>query len=608
MIPNEQKKHILRTHISKGRIEREEWDRYTAWYLGEDANASAAVDGALPNTYSDANEGEEFRLDTNYPYAFIDTMIANVCPTNPLITLNARGKDRQKPAAAREALVNDTFRRDKMHAKSWDMAAYCSLVGRAFSKTFWSRKHRRPMTKVINPRCIFFDPTVDWDETRYVIEAVRMTQAEFEARLNEPDPALRFNMPENQKPTYTQIPTWLVDRGGIYHYNTAAFEVFKWIVVYEFHDLVAGTMCFMLEDCEKPLWEGPRPFQYIRNPYSKVVFNKNMIDEAGVSDIKLISKIQERLNEIDTLEMWWTHTAIPIAVINESAFDNAEEAVTGFQNCTGPGDVWRVALREQVPLQAAVDFTRPPQAMPQFDKMREVCTKLIEFILGIPSYARGAYGGAEVATELALVDTATRTRNGRRIRVLEDWTTDVASKTLAIWREFFPKQGSLDLRGRGPFDDVVVNRFEMAFPEDITGSAPSDDVDFDEDFYYEFEAISYSPTENHRLVQLQKLQQFLEVLANNPNVNQGLLFSKLLELLGMEEIRQDPATAPPPPPGAPPGSPVSPGQLPPGSGGLPSGTPADTISTGGLPQGLQDSAEAILPPGSRQMADQAKAI
>ena len=88
---------IIRTHKSKSRSERQDWDRWRSWYMSEYWNQShEGPTGSAPVGNSNGDEGVNF--ETNYPYAFIDTMIANICPQNPQVTVTAR-RDKLRGAA-----------------------------------------------------------------------------------------------------------------------------------------------------------------------------------------------------------------------------------------------------------------------------------------------------------------------------------------------------------------------------------------------------------------------------------------------------------------------------------------------------------------------------
>lgn len=595
-------KRIIQVMIKNGEDERRRWDRWHAWYAGDFAPDDSTPYGSTRADMGPGDPDSDIRLETNYPYAFIDTMIANICPTNPVVTINGRKSELKQAAKAREELVNDTLKRDKTHAKSWNMCIFTAICGRAFSKTTWDKVKGRPKTTVINPRNVFYDMTREWDEIRWLFEAVPMLKEEFEAKVRGPEnPNGQYDPEAVLNPEFGEMPTWLRDRSLDSSDQSGETKgLFEWITVYEFYDFVAGKFFHILPEGKKPLYESGLPFAYMRNPFEPMVFNQLLLDNTGVSDIKLIEQPQERMNEIDSLELFHSHTSISRAVINDNLVDNPEETEVAFTNASTPGSVIHLKGNSQATIDQMIGWTQVPQWSPQWDKMRDRTSSLIEFILGIPAYSRGVYGGAEVATEIALVDTATRTRNGRRIRVVEDWVVGIARKGLALWKEFLPADDVISVVKRGTFDTVELERGELAFPPRDPSGKPMPEQ-FDDEMSYDFDAIPYSPTENHRLVQLQKLQQFLPMMLNNPNIDQNALMTKLVELLGMDEIRQDPKMAAPQP--GPPGQPGQPGQPGP-DGKLPGGTPADVIQTGGMPAGLD--MEAMMPPAGNQLASQPK--
>lgn len=123
---------IIRTHKSKSRHERREWDKWRSWYMSEYWNQESAAPSGSETIAG--NFSEEVNFETNYPYAFIDTMIANVCPQNPQVTVNARMDKLKDAARFREALINDTFRRNKLHSLLWKTATNTSICGRSLMK------------------------------------------------------------------------------------------------------------------------------------------------------------------------------------------------------------------------------------------------------------------------------------------------------------------------------------------------------------------------------------------------------------------------------------------------------------------------------------------
>ena len=214
--------------------------------------------------------------------------------------------------------------------------------------------------------------------------------------------------------------------------------------VYDFEG--DGKYYHFLDDVEEPLFEGELPYQQIRNPFVHLTFNENMTDLGGLSDVKLIRTLQERLNEIDTLELWHAHTSTPVMLVNTALADNPEDILTALQEANQPGSMVAVQGKANAPLGDIIGQTPIPAMSPAFDEMRARCNSVIEFILGIPQYSRGVVGVADVATEVALADTATRTRNGRRIKQIEDLIRFSAERVVALYEEFLPTDSNLPIR------------------------------------------------------------------------------------------------------------------------------------------------------------------
>ena len=571
---------ILKTHRTKSRVERRDWDRWRSWYVSEYWGS----DDDRPSGSGDMMEEEDVNFQTNYPYAYIDTMIANVCPQNPQVTVKARQEALQPAAQFREALINDVFQRTKLHASLWKTATNTAICGRGFTKTIWDFKRESVQIFDVDPRSVFFDMSAKkFSDIRYLVEVTVLTHEEFRARSqpradgrpSQYDPAVA------KKAHYGGYPTWLKDyvrdKAMV---NEASLEVYKWVTVYEVYDFEADRYYHVLEDVEDPLFEGELPYKYVRNPFTLVTFNENMTDLGGLSDIKLIASSQDRLNEIDTLELWHAHTSTPVTMVNTALVDNPEALMSALRDANSPGSMIAVEGKANAPLRDIIGQTPTPSFSPEFQDMRDRCNSGIEFILGIPQYSRGVVGVADVATEVALADTATRTRNGRRIKMIEDSVDSIADKTVGIYEEFLPPNTVLPVRLTDSHDVLKLTRQTLAMRPRRNPNERS--LDFD------YIAIPYSPTENHRLVQLQKLQQYMPLLLESPAVDKNKLIHKLVDLLGMQDILAPPGQQQPPP-AAPEG-----GQGPPQA--LPEASPEevtgarmgkDNLVAGGLPPGIE---------------------
>ena len=569
---------IIKTHKTKASTERKDWDKWRCWYSSEywgQDDDQPSGSGPIGGDMSD-----NVNFETNYPYAYVDTMIANVCPQNPKITVMARRNELKGAARFREALCDDIFRRNNLHTVLWKTATNAAICGRGFMKVVWNFRANTTEIFSIDPRQIFFDMSAArWKDIRYLVEVTVLTQAEFKTRTKaDKNNKSAYNKKVAEKAQFGGFPTWLKDNArNSSALNEASTEVYKWVTVYEVYDFEGdGRYYHFLDNVEEPLFEGDLPYQQINNPFMLLTFNENMKDLGGLSDIKLIQSLQERLNEIDTLELWHAHTSTPVMMVNTALADNPEDIMTALQEANQPGSMIAVEGKANAPLGDIIGSTPIPSMSPAFVDMRERCNNVIEFILGIPQYSRGVVGVADVATEVALADTATRTRNGRRIKHVEDLVRAAAQRVIGLYEEFLPEDTNLPVRLTDSRKVLRVNRETLKLKDSRDpGQQPFD---------YDYEAIPYSPTENHRLVQLQKLQQYMPLLLQSPVVDQEKLITKLLDLLQMREVLAPPK--PPAPPGPPAGAPGMPGMPP----GAPPGMPGmDNLSTGALPEGTEPS-------------------
>jgi len=532
MLTKKQMMGLIDTHKSRSFIDQREWDKVRCWYTS-DASSSYTQD--LPQgAGSPADSTDDLSLETNYPYAFVDTMVANICPNNPEVTVNARRKHLHEPAKYREALINDTFRRSGIHRILWRAATMASVYPRSFVKVVWNFRKRSPDFLVVDLRHVWFDLAAErWEDIRYLIEVTVLTREDFNARIkgkgNKSD---RPYDPEvAEKAQFGAYPEWLRDRLKDQSLmNDSSKEVFEWVTVYEIYDFSGeGRYYHYLEEQEEPLFAGELPYRFARNPFYRLSFNDNLQDIGGLSDVTLIQPILERLNELDTLMLWFAQTAIPITMLNSGLVDNPEHIRNQLRTATSPGSIVEVAGKANASIQDIIGHTQTPSLSPEFIATRDRCIQIIEFILGIPQYSRGVVGVSDVATEVALADTATRTRNGRRQKEIYDLIGWQSQTIIGLYEEFLADDEILPVRMLPNAEVVEITRASMMAREILASRG-------EEPLEYDYEAVPYSPTENNRLVQLRNLQQFFPLLQENSQVDQNTLIRKLCELLQMQDV------------------------------------------------------------------------
>lgn len=521
---------IIQAHRTRGKPEVDRWDRWIrmyfgdAWGIGEDAAGSGK------------DEDGYATMEVNYPYAFLDSLVAQIVPPNPSVTITPRDAERNTQANLREAMVNDSFRRRKLRKRLWRASTFASALGRGFVKTVWDFDIQSPNYRAVDPRNIFYDRAAeDWEGIRYVIEAIVMTKGEFMEMAERPlDPnkpkGKRFFTPaavEKVKPT--GLPKWA--RPAQTDDLDIAKDLFEYVVVYEVYDFVGNRMHFVLEDVKETLLSTDLPYRFVRNPYQILTFNECLQGVSGLSDIQLIEKLQRMLNELDTLQLRHAQASIPVTIYLEDLLDDGDTFAQDLLSASSPGDaigLKRNANAHGFGVNDIIGHT-PTANMPvDFERIRERIVGTIEFVLGLSQYQRGVVGVADVATEVALADTANRTRNGRRMQAIDDVVEELASATIALYEEFLPSDSVLPIRLTGRKESIRVGREKLGLrnPHDAKeGRLQVEALEWD------YEVVPYSPTEDSNAVQLKNMTQYMEVLKQSPAVHQGRLDTELISKL-----------------------------------------------------------------------------
>ena len=520
-------KSIITAHIKKANKEHKAFDKWRAWYRSE-----------YWGEYTD-DDSDGLLVENNYLYAFTDTMVASVTPPSPRVTCAPRRRDDETVEAAqyREALINDVLYRTRAHEILWRMATMSSVYGRSILKSVWNFSKKSPDFLVIDPRYFFYDMTVSrWEDIRYAVEVTTLTRGEFFSRTTNRQKkrgSMEYDPEVAAKAHFGSFPKWLSDKEE----TTAKLsedmrKTFEWIVVYEVYDFTNDKYYHMLENHAEPLFEGDLPYTFVRNPFKALIFNDNLADIGGLSDSQLVERQQRRLNELDTLELRHAQSSIPVTVVNEAMCDDPEDFVDQVSTATSPGDVVRLRGKNAAPLADILGQTPTSVLSPSFDTIRDRIESSIQFVLGIPDYARGQAGSTDVATELALVDSAMRTRLGRRTKLINAVIEHMAKTTIGLYEEYLTSAEEIPVRVTGDTGAKTVARKHLSArdPNEADEALQRGET-IEEPLDMDYEVVPYSPTENSKAAQIKKLSQFLEVLMISENVDQRKLMSHLLDIL-----------------------------------------------------------------------------
>lgn len=522
-------KSIIESHVAMATNEHKEWDQLRNMYRCQQWGDTDTPGG-------DA----DLRTETGSVYAYTDTMIASIVPPNPQITCNARKPSMNMAAKYREALVNDTLRRSKADLVLWKLATHASVYPRGILKAVWNKRLRRPDFIVVDPRNFFFDLTAArYEDVRYVIEAFPLTEAEFNARIHGPNnPRGLYDANVARRAQFGSYPAWLKDpQSGRAELDDKLRKVFKWTVVFEVFDFTTprGRYYHFLLGHKEPLFEGDLPYVFLPNPYGLLTFNDNLEDAGGLADAKIVKGPVERLDELRTLKLRFAQSTIPITVLNEAEVDDPEATADQLAHANSPGDMVRVKVKNGRSISDVIGQTPTANLSPAFDQMDQTLDNEILYRLGMPQYSRGVAGTSQVATELALVDAALRTRQGRRSELVNHMIVFMAKAVVGLYEEYMTGDDMLPVRlGPGKFLEIARQHLAARNPEEADAALNLGET-LEEPLDIDFEVVPYSPVENSKTAQLQKMEKFMPVFLNNPLVKQEKFLAKLAEMLDIGE-------------------------------------------------------------------------
>jgi hypothetical protein len=577
---NETWQAVIDAHVREVKRESLAWRQFLRWYhqrpeVDGDDYREPGIDAGWGETEEEVAD-HEFAVTAPYTYSFIDSLVATVAPSNPQAEAVAQlGQLDSEVREVREALLNWTIGRCNMRQKLRTATIWTAITGRCAAVVGWDSKRKRPSVDIVPPTHYFFDHTQPFEESDYIIRMVVKKESEVKRLVKDKI----YKLPEHLEYLNSdKYPQWLreiEDSNSDHPRASPTRDPFRWVTLFECHDMRADRLLIFHQDIPTPLFNDALPFEHRRN-FHQLVFVEDLQSYKGVSDIAQIAPALRRLNEIDSLTLEHAHASMPLGILNGAVLEDPDQAIAALTEDQVGG--WAVINTLQgMSASSAISYTPSPSVPPDFDKMRERLVELITNVLGLPNYARGAVGSGEVATEFALADTERRTRNGVRTACMDNFSAGVYTSMMACWAQFMTPETS-------PFNirvDAIENPVEVSFEE----------LDFTEDdnagrFHYR--VVSTSPTENHRMIVLQKLQVYLSVFMQSPNVDQSQLIATMLDLLGLKHLYQE---APPQP------------QMPAGDPnlGIPPQGQGDTPAGGGMPEGAE--ADAFLPAESGLMAD-----
>tara|TARA_R110001606_G_scaffold34338_4_gene101449 strand:- start:4097 stop:5929 length:1833 start_codon:yes stop_codon:yes gene_type:complete len=470
-------------------------------------------------------------MQAPYLHSFTDVMVSNIVPPHPAVDIRTRRTAKKDAAKLRSFYVNDLMDKDNAVWKLRRAAALTSIMGRTAIKMVWSSKRSRPRCRVVPANRFYFDSSAEeWDDIRYAIEVVPMTQKEIMGLVkksgSKKEGIYKSTLMDELKGEFKPLPTWVDDPTGK---QEASRKGDNYIVVYEYYDFVEKKMYHMLDGRNEPIFTGDLPYPHLENPFYLVSLLDNLTDLGGLSHAQMIREPVSRLNELMTMAFEHTKLLAPTLFIHKNRIDNVDDFVTALSQKESVDEAILVETLRKYNIADVLEWSRTPQVPFDYSRMSDVLQELIEFTLALPTYSRGQVGNADVATELALVDTAQKTRNAPLQGVVNKTMAWMAQAYLAISSHYIDEEGVAEiwLKVGDGSTDVKASTQNL--------DLMSQDGAWD----YDFKAFPYNAAEDNSTVRLKKFEAFQDLLLNSEHVDTRDTILEVLDALGMGHLAKD---------------------------------------------------------------------
>ncbi len=479
------------------RSEKTSFDKARRFYRGDFfANTDSDMGGTRMDSYL---------CSKNLIYAIADTAVSALLGPNPTVAAVARTPKSQDSATSVSGLLEYIFRSNKFRRKASTALIDAVLCKRGIFKTGWDADRDMPIVRAVNPSSIFFDLTVrDPDDIRYWIEATVISFDEFKDRVR--SGLYKAELVKDVTPD--RYPKWLMDRNQQSDTQSVR-DAFQWVTIYEYYDREGGTIQHYVKQADAIVFEDK--IDYI--PYSMFSLNQSGIDCLGLSEVQLVLKQQETINDLLTHMKQITYLQIPRILydsgrLSEEDLNKAVEASAGSFIGINPSN--SEALRTLATLFYEMPQPQNPQGVQEFVARQEDDAA---FISALAEAARGQVVGARTATEMAIIDAQMRTRLATREGHLNDAIEDVARKAFYLSKKYMREPRLIRIAGDRGWAQLAH--------KDLM------------DVQVDFEMVSYNPIRKNPSVMLESLLQLIPFLVDNENVDIRKLTEEVISGMGL---------------------------------------------------------------------------
>ena len=461
---------LVRAHQQEQKVEAETWEQVLAWYNGLFTGDGGADQDSDP-------------MHLNLGFVIVDSVSAALAMHKPRFSGKPVAADKHDLANAAQLAMDRDAKASDLEAVSRRSCRRALAFPRSFAKVVWNPEMKAPRVYDLDPRRVWWDFEVPFEESEYVIEVISIKRKDLERltkRFTDPATGKRREGRLNadgilKSPQEKGRPQWLLGHKDRLGDKTSS--LWDWLVIYEIHFPREGKMVMFMLGAEKFLYEGPGPSKLVPNPYTMLTFHDNLRDYRGMSDCSLVKSTQAKINELDELAFQHAVVSIPGTLVDG---DMVTEVEVGKLEETAAGAIKRIKLgnTKGKTLRDAVMPEPTPTLSPDFYALRRTLMDSAMLVLGLPDWLRGQVTkNLETATQAALTEQGVKSRFTMRENQVKKFMTDIGERMLLLRQEHMDAKDFVDIGGLAPEglpDRVTVRELSALVDIEVVAHDPMD--------------------------------------------------------------------------------------------------------------------------------------
>jgi hypothetical protein len=345
--------------------------------------------------------------------------------------------------------------------------------------------------------------------------------------------------------------------------------VFKNATVFEFYDMKNRTLCVFQLDADRPLYEGPIPYEHRYPPFVHMRnFNDGGNSFWSFGDLENVAGLQLMINEIMVAELSDLKRVGNKYFINKKVL--TPELAKALQD-NKPDQVIPVDLPANISMQEVLQPVQRLSTPADNYIMEDKLQGYMRNIIGITDFQAGQIASSSrvPATAAAAVEGASTTRAMDKMSNVEKAAREIGTRLLALCQQFLDTEKAIRIAGPNAPEWLRVSQTDIEGEFSIETEGGST------------QAINPATRARQGVEIMQNVVPMLAQLGFDPS-------NAMRTALTYMGLNPDHLLVTPPPPEPAPAAPMAPESMgmPPEMAGMAPGMPAPMAPTGGMDEAM----------------------